>query len=41
MTKEIMNGKITSLNPGPFTAEPSQKSAQMLMIKQKFPLELK
>jgi hypothetical protein len=41
MIKEIMNGKITSLNPGPFTAEPSQKSAQMLMIKQKFPLELK
>lgn len=41
MLKEIMKGKITSVNPGPFTAEPSQKSQQMLIIKQKFPLELK
>jgi hypothetical protein len=39
--KDLMNGKITSQNPGPFTAEPSQKSSQMLNIKQKFPLELK
>lgn len=36
----IMNGRITSGFPGPFTPDQAQKSQEIIKIKQKFPVEL-
>lgn len=38
---DIMNGKITSTNIGPFTTQPTQNGSETIIFRQEFPFELK